>query len=184
MARPEDGPAVAAIYDPLVEFSIATFETEPPGGREMSRRIAATLPRHPWLVAEKGSLIGYAYATPHRTRPAYRWAVDVSVYVDPTHRGTGMGRGLYESLIEILVLQGFRTAHAGISLPNPASVALHEAMGFIPVGVYPRVGWKLGEWRDVGWWRRDLADTSDPLPDPRHLTAIDIDRMLAHRGVE
>ncbi len=126
------------------------------------------MPRHPWLVAlEEGSVTGYAYASQHRTRAAYRWAVDVSVYVAGCHRGRGVGLGLYTVLFDILRAQGYRSAHAGITLPNPGSVALHESMGFVPVGVYRSVGWKLGRWHDVGWWQLQLngmgAEPSEPL---------------------
>ena len=116
-----------------------------------------TLPEHPWLVAERDHVVGYAYAASHGSRAAYRWSTDVSVYVDQAARGQGVGRALYRALFKVLDLQGFREAFAGITLPNGASVALHESLGFVPVGIYRQVGWKLGAWHDVGHWQRRIA---------------------------
>ncbi len=123
---------------------------------------------HPWLVAERGGeLLGYAYACRHRERPAYRWSTDVSVYVDEGHWRQGVARRLYASLFEHLRRQGFRAACAGITLPNVASVALHECLGFAPVGVYRRIGWKAGAWRDVGWWQLELSmEDHEPPAEP------------------
>ena len=113
-------------------------------------------------------MVGFAYACPHRSRPAYRWAVDVSVYVAAGHQGEGHGRRLYEALFAELRERGFRVACAGITLPNEASVALHERLGFEPVGVYRGIGWKAGAWRDVGWWQLELSPgAEDPPAEPR-----------------
>jgi len=159
VARPSDAAAVAAIYAPIVAHTAISFEVDPPSPQEMARRIAATLPTHPWLVAERaGHIIGYAYAGAHRDRAAYRWSVDMTAYVEASARRGGVGRALYESLIALLRRQGFHAAFAGIALPNPASVRLHEAVGFKPVGIYKEVGFKQGAWRDVGWWRLALSD--------------------------
>jgi phosphinothricin acetyltransferase len=123
----------------------------------MRRRIAATLPIYPWLVCERaGSIAGYAYASRHREREAYRWSVDVAVYVHPDRRHAGVGRALYTSLLGLLRFQGFYNAFAGIALPNPASVGLHETMGFRQLGIYRNVGFKCGAWQDVGWWQLPL----------------------------
>ena len=111
-----------------------------------------------------GAVAGYAYGTEHRTRRAYRWTVEVTIYLADGYRGRGIGRALYSALLELLARQGLRTAVAGITLPNPASVALHEACGFETVGVYRRVGYKQGEWRDVGWWQLDLAPGAEGSP--------------------
>ena len=134
----------------------------------MAARIAQTQATHPWLVAEQeGEVAGYAYGCPHRSRAAYRWAADVSVYVAEAQRGQGLGRALYEELIERLRRQGFQVACAGITLPNEASVRLHERLGFTPVGVYRRIGWKSGAWRDVGWWQLELQPAGgEPPPEP------------------
>jgi len=134
-----------------------TFELEPPGREEMARRIAEHGTSHAWLVAEaEGVIAGYAYGSPHRTRAAYASSCDVAVYVDPAHSRRGIGRALYAELLPLLAGKGYHAAFAGIALPNAASIGLHEAMGFTPVGIYREVGWKLGGWRDVGWWQRLL----------------------------
>jgi len=158
VAQPSDAEAMAAIYAPIVRDTTISFEVEPPTAAEMARRIGATLATHPWLVAERdGLVIGYAYAGRHRDRAAYRWSVDVSAYIDECARRSGAGRALYEKLIAILKRQGFHAAFAGIALPNEPSVGLHEAAGFRPVGIYKEVGFKHGQWRDVGWWRLELS---------------------------
>jgi phosphinothricin acetyltransferase len=163
LAATSDSEAIARIYAPIVESTPISFEIEPPDAREIARRIDATLPSLPWLICEdqarlRGSnqVAGYAYASPHKTRTAYQWSIDVSVYIDSDFRGMGFGKALYTSLFEILAAQGYFNAFAGITLPNPASVGLHESMGFQPIGVYRSVGYKLGQWRDVGWWQRNL----------------------------
>lgn len=123
----------------------------------MAGRIARYGASHAWLVAEfDGALAGYAYGSPHRERAAYASSCDVAVYVEPRHARQGLGRALYAELLPKLADKGFHAAFAGIALPNPGSIGLHEAMGFTPVGVYREVGWKLGGWRDVGWWQRLL----------------------------
>jgi L-amino acid N-acyltransferase YncA len=158
-ASPEDALAVHAIYAPFVRATVISFELEPPSADEMRARIAATLEMHPWLVFERaGKIAGYAYASRHRDRLAYQWAVDVSCYVDPAAQRQGIGRRLYLALFDVLRAQGFCNAYAGIALPNAGSVGLHEAVGFTPVGVYRRVGYKLGAWHDVGWWALVLGD--------------------------
>jgi L-amino acid N-acyltransferase YncA len=163
-----DAAACAAIYAPHVEASATSFEERAPSAKELEIRIARTSASHPWLVAEReNEVLGYAYACAHRERPAYRWATDVSVYVADAYRRQGMGQALYEALFERLRRQRFRVACAGITLPNQASVALHERLGFVPVGVFRRIGWKDGAWRDVGWWQLDLApDGEEPPAEP------------------
>jgi phosphinothricin acetyltransferase len=162
LAGIDDAADIAAIYRPYVTDAVTSFEIEPPDAREMSGRIAAVLARAPWLVYmdANGAPIGYAYASRHHERAAYAWSVDVAVYIHAAHHRRGVGRALYETLFSLLRLQGYYVAHAGITLPNAASVGLHESLGFQPVGVYPSVGWKFGAWRDVGWWRLELQ----PLP--------------------
>jgi len=167
MAGPTDAAEIAAIYRPYVTSAATSFELEPPDAAAMAGRIEAVLAIAPWLVStdEDGRVIGYAYASRHRDRLAYQWSVDVAVYVlTARHRG-GIGRTLYQRLFSLLRLQGFYAAHAGITLPNPASVGLHETLGFRPVGIYRAVGWKLGAWHDVGWWQLPLQPRpADPAP--------------------
>jgi L-amino acid N-acyltransferase YncA len=153
-----DAAACAAIYAPFVTDSWISFELEAPDAAEMARRIGEYGASHTWLVAEvDGAVAGYAYGSLHRTRAAYASSCDVAVYVDPAHGRRGIGRALYAELLPLLADRGFHAAFAGIALPNDASIGLHEAMGFTPVGIYREVGWKLGGWRDVGWWQRLLS---------------------------
>jgi phosphinothricin acetyltransferase len=161
-----DAAACAAIYAPYVEDGPTSFEERAPDAVELAERIEGS---YVWLVAEEGGeVVGFAYACPHRSRPAYRWSVDVSVYLAADHEGEGHGRRLYDALLSELRVRGFRVACAGITLPNEASVALHEKLGFEPVGVYRGIGWKAGAWRDVGWWQLQLSpDAADPPAEPR-----------------
>jgi phosphinothricin acetyltransferase len=163
-----DAAACAAIYAPFVTDTATSFEEVPPTPEAMARRMAAYAVRHPWLVDEAdGRVTGYAYASAFSERPAYRWTAETTVYVDPAHHRRGVGRRLYAALLHRLRAQGVRTACAVITLPNPASVALHESMGFAPVGVFRRAGWKHGAWRDVGWWQLDLGGPDGAPPEPR-----------------
>lgn len=156
-----DAAACAAIYAPYVRDTAISFEEVAPTTKEMSARIARLTKTHAWIVAEdQHAIIGYAYACPHRERAAYRWTTEVSVYVDTRYQRRGAGRQLYESLLGTLADRGYRVALAVIGLPNDASVAFHESFGFEPAGVYRRVGFKLGEWWDVGWWQLDLASSA------------------------
>src|SRR5215212_5849279 len=158
VATEADGEAAARIYSPAVSERSTSFEIDPPGAQEMSRRIAKILPTHPWLIcAADDEVIGYAYASPHHERAAYRWSVDVATYIDSRAHRCGIGRALYTALFDILVLQGFRKACAGITLPNPGSEGLHRSFGFTLVGVYHSVGYKFGAWHDVAWFERDIA---------------------------
>jgi phosphinothricin acetyltransferase len=165
LATEGDAEQVLSIYGPFCRTPVS-FEEEPPSLATMRQRIVMTLPRFPWLICERaGHSVGYAYAQPHRQRAAYRWSVEVSAYVREQQRRRGVGRSLYTSLLRLLRLQGLYSAYAGITLPNPASVGLHEAMGFRPVGVYLGVGYNCGAWRDVGWWQRALREhEADPAP--------------------
>lgn len=153
----EDAPAVQAIYAPYVTSTTISFEEVPPDIAETERRIAAILLKYPYLVAEvDGQIVGYAYASEHRTRAAYRTSVDVTVYVAPGAQRSGVARCLYSRLLPAAAGLGYHAAFAGIALPNDASVGLHEAMGFKPVGIYREVGRKFDAWHDVGWWQRLL----------------------------
>lgn len=157
-AATADAAAMQAIYAPIVETTAISFEEVPPTVEEMAERVETTLRSYPYLVAENGGrVVGFAYASQHRARAAYRRSVDVTVYVAEHARGAGVGRALYGDLLPMLAKSGFHAAFGGIALPNPGSVALHEAMGFEHVGVYREVGFKLGRWHDVGWWQRLLT---------------------------
>ena len=161
LATEDDAEAVAAIYRPYVESTVISFETEAPTADEMQGRMRGVLARFPWLIFEEGGRpVGYAYASPHHVRAAYQWAVDTAVYIDRAFHRKGVGRRLYGALFPMLVRQGLVHAYAGITLPNASSVGLHEALGFVPVGIYRNVGFKLGRWHDVGWWSLALR----PLP--------------------
>jgi L-amino acid N-acyltransferase YncA len=172
-AQENDGAGVQAIYAPFCESTPVSFEMTAPTVDEMAERISRVSARFPWLICEhEGAVAGYVYASPHRERAAYQWSVDVTAYMGPGYRGAGIGRGLYTSLIKIVVLQGYYKAYAGITLPNPGSVGLHEAMGFEPVGVYRGVGYKLGSWHDVGWWQMSLQPEIVDPPAPRGILEI------------
>jgi phosphinothricin acetyltransferase len=164
-----DAEAIAGIYAPYVTDTVVSFEDMAPTPAAMAERIARLTETHAWLVAEAGGeILGYAYACPHRERAAYQWATEVTVYVDPRHQRRGAGRALYKVLFERLAERGYRIALAVIALPNDASVGLHEACGFRLVGVYRGIGFKLGEWWDVGWWQLELAgERGSDLPSHR-----------------
>jgi L-amino acid N-acyltransferase YncA len=171
IATPDDADAVAGIYAPYVLDTTISFEAVPPTPKEMRERITRLLTTYPWLVFDDdGAVRAYAYAGPHAERAAYRWSVDVAVYAQRGAQRQGMGRSLYAELFRILERQGFHSAWAGIALPNAGSVGLHEAMGFRHAGTHPAVGFKHGAWRDLGWWRRPLADgppKGEPIPFPQ-----------------
>jgi L-amino acid N-acyltransferase YncA len=167
-ATQADAAAIAEIYGPYVEASYISFETEAPDAAEIARRLEGGGALYPWLAAEDeaGRLLGYAYAAAFRTRLAYRFAVETTVYVAAGEQGRGVGRALYAPLLETLERQGFTQAIAAISLPNEASVRLHERLGFRRAGTYTQVGWKLGRWHDVDLWQRPLAPAAMPPAEP------------------
>ncbi|MGZ8350031.1 MAG: N-acetyltransferase family protein [Allosphingosinicella sp.] len=169
LATAPDAAAIASIYAPYVTGTTVSFETAPPSVEDMGARIAAGGDLYPWFVAcdEDDRILGYASASAFRARHAYRFSVETSVYVaqDAHHRGVG-GR-LYRRLLGTLEAQGFTQAIGAITLPNPASVALHEKLGFRQAGVYRDVGHKLGQWLSVGLWQRPLAPLSPEPGEPR-----------------
>ena len=163
-AERSDAAACLAVYAPYVTTSAATFETETPSVGEMEWRIGAA---KLWLLAERdGEVAGFAYGGTHRSRAAYRWTVETSVYVARAHARQGVGLELYSALLPALEDRGYRMAVAGITLPNPASVGLHEAAGFVRAGVFRRIGYKAGAWWDVGWWQRPLGEAGDEPAEP------------------
>ncbi len=165
LANKKDAEAIAAVYRPYVEHSHFTFEEVPPDTAEIAERMSN--PMHPWLVAEEdGRVLGYASTSPMRNRAAYRWSVETGIYLAAGAQGRGTGRRLLAEHLELLGRQGFETAIAGIALPNDASVALHEKLGFTLSGIERGVGFKLGQWVDVGRWQRDLAARSAEPTEP------------------
>jgi len=152
-ADKRDAPALAEIYAPSVLERPTSFELRAPDAAEMAARLVKVTAQWPWLVAEaEGAVQGYCYAGAFADREAYRWSVTVSAYVREGSHRRGIGRQMYTALFELLRRQGAVNAFAGITLPNDASVGLHRSLGFEPVGVYPRAGFKLGRWHDVGWF--------------------------------
>jgi phosphinothricin acetyltransferase len=167
-AGEEDAAACAAIYRPFVTGTAVSFEIEAPSEAEMAGRIREVSRSHAWLVAEVGGeVVGYAYARPFAAREAYRWSCETSIYLAAGRRRSGLGRALYEALLTRLVERGFRVAVAKMTLPNEASQGLHAALGFRPVGVHRRIGFKNGDWYDVAISQRDLVPGDDPPAEPR-----------------
>lgn len=184
VATPGDAGAIRRIYAPFCEDSAVTFEESVPDESEMVDRIEDTLGSYPWLVCERdGEVVGYAYAGKLRKRRAYEWVVELSVYVAEDARRSGVGRALYESLFAILERQGFHDAYAVTTLPNPATVRFHERLGFERFADFPRVGYTQGEWHDVRWWRREIADKPEnpERPDPflEIRESSELDELLA-----
>ena len=156
-ATPDDAGQIASIYNHYIEHSVITFEEEPVADAVMQARIEQGLLKYPWLLAERDERVaGYAYATQWKPRSAYRNTVETSVYISPEHPRQGLGEALYRALIDVLREKGFHSALGGIALPNEASVALHEKLGFRKVGELEEVGRKFDRWVNVGYWQRSL----------------------------
>ena len=169
MATEADARQMLAIYAPVVRETVISFEYEPPSLPEFCERIRTTVERMPWLVCDNdGEIAGYAYASPFRTRAGYQLTCELTIYVHPGYHRCGIGRALYTSLFRCLALQGYCVAVATITIPNPASIALHESMGMRRVGTYEQVGYKHGQWLDDGVWQIELqpmpADPTPPVP--------------------
>ncbi len=173
IAQPTDAAGILAIYAPYCESTCVSFEIIAPSIEQIQERIRRITADYPWLVAElDGQISGYVYASRHHERAAYRWAVDVAVYVAESQQRRGIGRILYETLFSILHDQGFFKTFAGITLPNPASVGLHESLGFRPASIFRGVGYKFGHWLDVGWWQRDLQPERENPADPQPFRSL------------
>jgi phosphinothricin acetyltransferase len=174
LAAPADGAQIADIYAPFCLETAVSFETTAPNEGQMRERISTLTQRYPWLVAvsETGDVLGYAYAGKHRERAAYRWSVDFTAYLAPGAKRRGIGTALYHALLRICQSLGYYRGFAGITLPNEASVRLHEKIGFRSIGVYRRVGFKLGRWHDVGWWSLNLLPEEDVPREPRSIVEI------------
>jgi len=170
LATEADVPGILDIYAPYIKQSAITFEFKIPSQTAFWQRIQTVLAEAPWLVCTKGDAVsGYAYASKHRIRDAYRWTRELSVYIHPEHSGKGIATALYVALIELLKIQGYTNALGGIVLPNEVSVHLHQKVGFRRIGVYHQVGFKLGQYWDVEWWelplRSEPAGEIQPLED-------------------
>jgi L-amino acid N-acyltransferase YncA len=179
-AEPHDAGAIAAIYAPHVLVGTASFEMAAPDAALIGERMAGAGGLFPWLVATTGGadggVLGYAYASAFHPREAYRWTVETSVYVADVAQRQGAGRLLYEALVDTLAAQGFTQAIARIALPNPGSIALHEASGFRRAGVLRETGYKNGQWIDVGFWQRELAEPATPPAEPRRFAEVGVVR--------
>ncbi|HEY6064336.1 MAG TPA: GNAT family N-acetyltransferase [Chitinophagaceae bacterium] len=176
LAKPTDAKGILAIYALYIENTSFTFETETPSVAEFSERIKNYLHNWPWLVCEiDGVIAGYAYATRHRERTAYQWCTESSVYVHDDFQRAGIARALYTALFEILREQGFRNVYAVINLPNDKSVSLHESCGFAYFATYEKVGYKLGKWKNVGWWRLILNEFADEPAAPLKFSGMNKD---------
>jgi L-amino acid N-acyltransferase YncA len=172
-AQPRDAAGILEIYAPFCESTPVTFELVPPSVEEMRERIVRVSATYPWLVGEaEGRILGYVYASRLRERAAYQWTVEVAVYISPTYQRRGLAQALYTTLFSLLKIQGYFKAFASVSLPNAASVGFHQKLGFRPAGVFEGVGFKAGEWLDVGWWQRELQPRIDSPPDPRPFPEI------------
>ena len=168
LAHEDDAEQIAAIYAPYATDTAVSFADRAPTVEEYRERIRTTTARLPWVVCERdGTVAGYAYASPHRVSPAYKWSVETSIYVHPEHQRTGIGRALYATLLEALRLQGYHRAYAGVTDPNPPSIGLHEAVGFERFASFEDVGYKLGEWRSVIWLVCKLGNDGYPPTEPR-----------------
>jgi L-amino acid N-acyltransferase YncA len=180
-ATPDDAAAIAAIYAPHVLSGTVSFESAAPDTRQMRQRMAASDGLYPWLVATSGAegdngVVGYAYAGRFRDRPAYRYVVETSIYLSGSVRGQGVGRLLYEALVDTLRAQGFTQAIGVIALPNDGSITLHEAVGFRRAGLYREIGYKHGQWIDVGFWQCELNDSQVPPVEPRRFADVGVVR--------
>lgn len=163
--RESDSPAMLEIYRPYVEHTVISFEQAVPTADEFAARVRKYLTGWAGVVAETDDqLLGYAYGALHRERAAYQWSVETTVYVAAAAQRKGIGRALYAALLPRLAEAGFCNAYAGVALPNTASVGLHVAAGFTPIGSFPRVGYKFGQWRDVAWFHLALRDAPPGRP--------------------
>ena len=187
IARVDDAAEIAEIYEPYVRDTVISFETEAPTAAEFAARIDRIGQQYPWLAASSdGRIIGYAYACENRSRAAYRWSVDAAIYLDAAAQRKGIGRALYERLFALLRAQGYVNAFAGITLPNDASIGLHEAVGFTLTGLYRNIGYKFGAWYDVGWWQLVMTEGWPDQPEePARFGDLDrafVTRVLAGAG--
>lgn len=162
LATSEDLPGILEIVNQAIRETAANFHVESRTLDELTTTWREAREFYPWVVAEEGERVaGFASASRYKAKAAYDWTVEVTVYTHPNHQGHGIGRSLHTRLLEILEAQGYRTIVAGIALPNPSSVRLHESLGFTHVGTLQQAGWKIGQWHDVGYWSKTFGSTSD-----------------------
>ena len=170
LATTDDAAAIAGIYGPYCDSTVISFEEAAPSPDEMARRITAILTTRPWIVLDDGrAIVGYAYASAHNERAAYRWSVSTAIYIAGACHRRGAGRALYTTLFELLRQLGYYTAVAGITVPNPASVGLHKAMGFELVGEYRDIGFKQSAWRNVAWYQAPIQPLALEPREPRSI---------------
>ena len=172
LVRTADAPQILSMYDYYINNTAITFETSTPDIESFTERIEHISSFYPWLVYEnEAKILGYAYASQHRQRSSYRWSVDVTVYIHQSAHGKGIGSQLYEQLLSLLQKQGFYNAYAGITLPNEKSIALHEKFGFVKIGQYNRVGYKINKWWNVGWWECEINVKPECPEEPKEINA-------------
>ena len=182
IVQPLDAAAILEIYTPYILNTAVTFETEIPAAAAFEERIKHYTEKWPWIVYEvEGIIAGYAYATKHRERLAYQWCVESSVYIRDQFQREGIATKLYKALFEVLRLQGFINVYAGIALPNEKSIAFHEQFGFTNFAYYKSIGYKLGEWRTVGWWQKQINNYEKQPTAPENLA--DMDKKLIFQAL-
>jgi phosphinothricin acetyltransferase len=174
VATKDDAAGMLNIYAPFILNSGITQETEVPTVEDFQQRIILNLEERPWLVCEiNNQVAGYAYAGKHRDRKGYQWCTEPSVYISEKHFGLGIANGLYTALFNILKLQGYVNAYAVITLPNDRSIAFHKKFGFDYLTTYKKIGYKLGQWHDVGWMQYEVNPHKEDPVDPIKFPLID-----------
>ena len=177
LANEDDAVAISRIYEYYVLNTAITFETVPPSAEDFRKKIKTS--PYPWIVAvENDEVIGYAYASRHREREAYRWSVDFTIYIDGNFHQKGIGKNLYQKLKQISAELGYFNAYAGIALPNEKSIGLHESIGFKKIGIYENVGFKLGKWRSVSWWHLQLNEYTNSPGEPKNVNSLDAEKLF------
>jgi L-amino acid N-acyltransferase YncA len=186
LAKPSDAAGILAIYAPYIENTSFTFETEVPSLESFAARMKTYLDNWPWLVCEiNGVIAGYAYGARYRERAGYQWCVESSIYIHDDYLRANIGRALYDVLIEVLRRQGYRNVYAVINLPNDRSVRFHENCGFTWFATYENVGYKLGRWKNVGWWQLIINEYNDEPPAPVKFADLDknfLEKLLLEKG--
>jgi phosphinothricin acetyltransferase len=178
LATTNDAQQIIAIYSPSILNTSISFETEVPSTEEMQKRIETILQKYPWIICEvDGTIAGYVYASKHREREAYQWSCECTIYMHNNFKGKGIGKELYQLLFEILKLQGFRNVYAGITLPNEASVTLHEKCGFTHFATYENIGYKFGAWHSVGWWKLQINEYDLQPPPPLKISELNSEML-------